>query len=162
MQDENKAPTESDEVTSVEPVEVLASELPVASPLLEVKPNTPYHVRSEQLAAQVRDLAAFGLSKTSVSITARISLYILEKYYMNDFLDGQSRMQRKLAAKAMEEAMDGNTPVLIHLLKTKLGWNETQLIEHSHEVRSVVSAKPLSKEEFIQKFLQNDDTTGEE
>ena len=81
---------------------------------------------------------------------------------MNDFLDGQSKMQRNLAGKAMEEAMEGNTPVLIHLLKTKLGWNETQILEHSHEVRSVVSAKPLSKEEFIQRFLQNDDTTGEE
>ena len=151
MSDEDKARTELDEVRTVEPVEV------IASPLLEVKANTPYHVRSEQLAAQVRDLATLGISKTSVAITARISLYILEKYYMNDFLDGQSRMQRKLAAKAMEEAMEGNTPVLIHLLKTKLGWNETQLIEHSHEVRSVVSAKPLSKEEFIQKFLTNDE-----
>lgn len=140
--------------------EELVEEIPdeaVYSPLLEEKPNTPYHVRSNQLASQIRDLASLGLSKGTTAITARISLYILDKYYLNDYLEGQGRLQRNLAAKAVEEALEGNTPVLIHLLKTKLGWNETQLIEHSGEVRSVVSSKPLSKEEFIQKFLTNDD-----
>lgn len=130
----------------------------VYSPLLEEKPNTPYHVRSPQLASQIRDLASLGLSKGTTAITARVSLYILDKYYLNDYLEGQTRLQRNLAGKAVEEALEGNTPVLIHLLKTKLGWTETQLIEHSHEVRSVVSAKPLSKEEFIQKFLVKDDS----
>ena len=57
---------------------------------------------------------------------------------------------------AMAEALNGNTAILLHLVKTKLGWNETQLIQHSGEVRSVVSAKPLSKEEFAEKFLNKE------
>jgi hypothetical protein len=56
----------------------------------------------------------------------------------------------------MAEALNGNTAILLHLVKTKLGWNETQLIQHSGEVRSVVSAKPLSKEEFAEKFLNKE------
>jgi hypothetical protein len=68
-------------------------------------------------------------------------------------------MQKGLAAVAISEAMNGNTPILLHLLKTKLGWSEQHQIEISGEVRSVVSAKPLSKEEFIQKYLTDDDST---
>lgn len=111
------------------------------------------HVRNEQLASQVKDMARMGLTKTNVAIAARVTPYILEKYYGEEFAAGESEMRRNLAAVAMSEAMNGNTAVLLHLMKTKLGWNETQLIEHSGEVRSVVSAKPLSKEEFAQKFL---------
>lgn len=153
MQDEDKAPTESAELTTVEAVEV------VDSPLLEVKPNTPYHIRSPQLAAQIRDLASLGISKLTTAITARISVYILEKYYLNDFLEGQSRLHRNLAGKAVEEALEGNTPVLIHLLKTKLGWNETQVVEHTGEVRSVVSSRPLSQEEFVRRFITDTEDT---
>jgi hypothetical protein len=65
-------------------------------------------------------------------------------------------MRKGLATVAMGEALNGNTAILLHLIKTKLGWNETQLIQHSGEVRSVVSAKPLSKEEFAEKFLNKE------
>jgi hypothetical protein len=81
---------------------------------------------------------------------------LLDKYYADEFAQGEGEMRKGLASVAMAEAMSGNTAILLHLVKTKLGWNETQLIEHSGEVRSVVSAKPLSKEEFIQKFLTNE------
>lgn len=124
--------------------------------LPKVKPN-PSHERCERLASQVKDLARMGLTKGNVAIAVRISAYVLDKYYGEEFAAGETEMRRNLAAVAMSEAMNGNTAVLLHLMKTKLGWNETQLIEHSGEVRSVVSAKPLSKEEFTQRFLKGDE-----
>lgn len=129
----------------------------VLPPILREVPNTREHQRSEQLASQIRDMARLGLSKGNVAIAARLSVYLLEKYYLEDFLGGVAEMQRGLASVAVAEAMNGNTPVLLHLLKTKLGWNETQVIEHTGEVRSVVSARPMSKEEFIQKYLKQDE-----
>jgi hypothetical protein len=65
-------------------------------------------------------------------------------------------MQKGLATVAIAEAMNGNTPILLHLLKTKLGWSEQHQIEISGEVRSVVSNKPMSKEEFVAKYLTNE------
>lgn len=129
----------------------------VLPPILREVPNTREHQRSEQLASQIRDMARLGLSKGNVAIAARLSVYLLEKYYLEDFLGGVAEMQRGLASVAVAEAMNGNTPVLLHLLKTKLGWNETQVIEHTGEVRSVVSARPMSKEEFVQKYLKQDE-----
>jgi hypothetical protein len=44
------------------------------------------------------------------------------------------------------------------MMKTKLGWVENQVIEHTGEVRAVVSSKPLSTEEFTQRFLRGDNS----
>ena len=128
----------------------------VLPPVMRVVPQTRDHQKDEQLGLQIRDLARLGLSKASTALAARVSTYILEKYYLEEFLAGQAEMQRGLASVAVAEAMNGNTPILLHLLKTKLGWSEQHQIEISGEVRSVVSAKPLSKEEFIQKYLTDD------
>ena len=125
----------------------------VLPPIMRVIPQTRDHQKDEQLGLQIRDLARHGLSKSSTALTARVSTYILEKYYLEEFLEGQAEMQKGLASVAIAEAMNGNTPILLHLLKTKLGWSEQHQIEISGEVRSVVSAKPLTKEEFIQRYL---------
>jgi hypothetical protein len=126
--------------------------------LPEVLPKqSPSHEKCERIGSQIRDMARMGLTKGNVAIAARVSPYILDKYYAEEFAAGEAEMRKGLASVAMAEAMSGNTAILLHLVKTKLGWNETQLIEHSGEVRSVVSAKPLSKEEFIQRFIDKDE-----
>lgn len=134
--------------------------LEVLPPVLREIPQTRHHVKDEQLGLQIRDLAKLGLGKQSAALAARVSQYILEKYYLEEFLEGQADMQRGLAAKAVSEAMDGNTAILLHLLKTKLGWSEHQTLEISGEIRSVVSAKPLTKEEFIARYLTEDGNNG--
>lgn len=128
----------------------------ILPPISRIIPQTRDHQKDEQLGLQIRDLARHGLSKSATALTARVSTYILEKYYLEEFLEGQAEMQKGLAAVAISEAMNGNTPVLLHLLKTKLGWSEQHQIEISGEVRSVVSAKPLTKEEFIQRYLTDE------
>lgn len=134
-------------------------ELEVLPPLMQPKPHTRDHQRNEDLACQVRDLGRLGLSKGNAALAARISVYLLDKYYLEDYLEGVASMQRGLASVAIAEAMNGNTPILLHLIKTKLGWSEQQIIEHVGEIRAVVSAKPMSKEEFVQKYLSKDEET---
>lgn len=131
-------------------------EVEVLPPVMREIPQTRHHVKNEQLGLQIRDLAKLGLSKSATALAARLSTRLLEKYYLQEFLEGQAEMQRGLASVAVAEAMNGNTPILLHLLKTKLGWSEQQVIEHVGEIRAVVSAKPMSKEEFVQKYLTKD------
>jgi hypothetical protein len=134
--------------------------LEVLPPVLRQVPQTRHHVKDEQLGLQIRDMAKLGLSKANAALAARVSQHILEKYYLEEFLEGQADMQRGLAAKAVSEAMDGNTAILLHLLKTKLGWSEHQTLEISGEIRSVVSAKPLTNAEFIARYLTEDGKNG--
>lgn len=133
------------------------TQVEILPPILKEKERSLSHIRDEQLALQIRDLGRLGLSKGNAGIAARISSYIMDKYYLEDYLQGVSEMQKGLASVAIQEAMDGNTPILLHLLKTKLGWSEQQVIEHVGEIRAVVSNKPLSKDEFVQKYLTKDE-----
>jgi len=57
----------------------------------------------------------------------------------------------------MDQALAGNPQVLMYLGKSKLGWTEANVVEHVGEIRAVVSAKPLSREEFEQRYLRKDD-----
>jgi len=150
----NENETESKSESEAEPI-LKNTEVEVLPPVMRVVPQTRDHQKDEQLGLQIRDLGRLGLSKSSAALAARITPYLLDKYYSEEFLEGQSQMQKGLASVAISEAMNGNTPVLLHLLKTKLGWSEQQTLEITGEVRAVVSAKPLSKEEFIQKYLND-------
>jgi hypothetical protein len=150
----NENETESKSESEAEPI-LKNPEVEVLPPIMRVVPQTRDHQKDEQLGLQIRDLGRLGLSKSSAALAARITPYLLDKYYSEEFLEGQSQMQKGLASVAITEAMNGNTPVLLHLLKTKLGWSEQQTLEITGEVRAVVSAKPLSKEEFIQKYLND-------
>jgi hypothetical protein len=142
-----------------EVLEVVAeiSEPEILPPVLREIPQTRHHVKDEQLGLQIRDMAGMGLSKSQCALAARISTRLLDKYYLEEYLDGQGRMQKGLASVAVAEAMNGNTPILLHLLKTKLGWSEQHQVEISGEVRSVVSNKPMTKDEFVARYL----TSGE-
>ena len=132
------------------------AQIEVLPPIMREIPHTRHHVKDEQLGLQIRDMARMGLSKSQTALAARISTHLPDKYYLDEYLDGQGSMQKGLASVAVTEAMNGNTPVLLHLLKTKLGWSEQHQIEISGEVRSVVSNKPMSKEEFVAKYLTNE------
>jgi hypothetical protein len=129
----------------------------VLPPVMMSVQNQRYHIKTPELANQIFDLGRLGLSKSNAAYAARISTHLLEKYYLDDFARGVAEMQRGLASVAVAEALNGNTPVLIHLLKTKLGWSEQHQIELSGEVRNVVSAKPMSKEEFIERYITKTD-----
>jgi len=156
METENETDLKQSKGSETSPITAEAT--PLSNTVLpEVLPKqSPSHEKCERIGAQIRDMARMGLTKGNVAIAARISPYLLEKYYSEEFLQGEAEMRKGLATVAMAEAMSGNTALLLHLVKTKLGWNETQLIEHSGEVRSVVSAKPLTKEEFAQRFLNQE------
>ena len=62
-------------------------ELEVLPPVLKERPHSVSHVRDEDLASQVRDLGRLGLSKGNASVAARISPYVLDKYYLEDYLE---------------------------------------------------------------------------
>jgi hypothetical protein len=47
----------------------------------------------------------------------------------------------------------------MYLGKSKLGWTENNVVEHVGTINAVVSAKPLSREEFEAKYLNPPDET---
>jgi hypothetical protein len=116
--------------------------------------NQRYEKDVETIGAVTR-LAKLGLSKSAVAIACRLSPTELTKWYGEEYAAGQAGMQEVVARGLMEQAMAGNPQVLMYLGKSKLGWTEANVVEHVGTINAVVSAKPLSREEFEQKYLNS-------
>jgi len=63
--------------------------------------QSPSHTKCERLGAQIRDMARMGLTRGNVAIAARISPYILDKYYADEYAAGEGEMRKGLATVAM-------------------------------------------------------------
>lgn len=116
-------------------------------------PNPKHHVKTPEKADIVFRMAQLGLSKGSAAKFVGVSIATFEKYYREEYDNGVVDMQRDVAGMAFEAARAGSVPMLLHLVKTKLGWNEKSTVEHVGEVRAVVSNKPLSREEFVRRYI---------
>lgn len=123
--------------------------------------NQRYEKDAETSAAVVR-LARLGLSKSAVAIACRLSPQELTRWYGEEYASGQAGMQEVVARGLMEQAMAGNPQVLMYLGKSKLGWTEANTVEHVGTINAVVSAKPLTKEEFERRYLNSNAEEDEE
>jgi hypothetical protein len=117
--------------------------------------NQRYEKDPETCGAVTR-LARLGLSKSAVAIACRLSPTELTKWYNEEYAAGQAGMQEVVARGLMDQAMAGNPQVLMYLGKSKLGWTEANVVEHVGTINAVVSARPLSREEFEQRYLANE------
>jgi len=115
------------------------------------------HIKDPVIATQARVLGSYGLGVGAVMTALRVRDGVFRKYYKEDYLEGQAAMQKQIAVLAMQAAQEGSVPMIMYLCKSKLGWNETNVVEHTGEVRSVVSNRPMTKEEFTQKYLTKTD-----
>lgn len=155
---ENIASFESVKNPVLEPasdVEVLPRPNPLASQPRGGPKNYDFarYVKDEETSERVKRLAALGLSKTAVAVAARLSPRELTSWYNDEYLAGQASMQEVVASGLLEQARAGNPQILMYLGKSKLGWTESNTVEHVGTVHAVVSAKPLTQEEFAQKYL---------
>ena len=116
--------------------------------------NQRYEKDPETSAAVTR-LARLGLTKTAVAIACRLSPTELTRWYGEEYAAGQAGMQEVVARGLMEQAMAGNPQILMYLGKAKLGWTEANVVEHVGTINAVVSAKPLSRDEFEARYLAN-------
>ena len=65
------------------------------------------HKKDARLSHSVRELGRLGLSKHAVCVSLQIRDYTFKKYYLDEYLEGQSELQRGLASTAIQEAMNG-------------------------------------------------------
>lgn len=111
---------------------------------------------SDEQAAEVKRLAGLGLSNKTIAVVMQVSESTLKKYYADELAQGHEGGKRQLAESALMMALEGKHPALmIFLLKTRLGWNEVQKVEHSGSVEhreSTPARKRLSPDEWIDQF----------
>jgi hypothetical protein len=91
----------------------------------------PAHQPTDQGKLQVKTLAAVGIRHEDIAAKIGISADTLTKYYRQELDDGRIDANAQVGKSLYEQAKNGNTTAMIFWLKTRAGWKETQVQEHT-------------------------------
>jgi transposase len=91
----------------------------------------PPHEPTEQTRLQAKTLAAVGIRHEDIAAKLGITADTLTKYYRKELDDGRVDANAQIGKSLFEQARAGNTSAMIFWLKTRAGWKETQVQEHT-------------------------------
>jgi len=91
----------------------------------------PPHQPTDQTRLQAKTLAAVGIKHEDIAAKIGISADTLVKYYKQELDDGRVDSNAQIGKSLYEQAKAGNTAAMIFWLKTRAGWKETQVQEHT-------------------------------
>jgi transposase len=91
----------------------------------------PPHQPTDQTRLQAKTLAAVGIRHEDIAAKIGICADTLVKYYKHELDDGRVDANAQIGKSLYEQAKAGNTAAMIFWLKTRAGWKETQVQEHT-------------------------------
>jgi hypothetical protein len=93
------------------------------------------HEPTQQDRDIARRLSALGVPYEDIALRLKISSDTLVKYYQDELDEGRIDANSAIAGTLFQQAKKGNTAAAIFWLKTRAKWKETQVNEHSGDVR---------------------------
>lgn len=88
-------------------------------------------VATDEKRAQVRRMAKIGMRTKDIAAILGISNKTLYNSFSEDLAAGEAEASNELTKTAFNLALNGNVPMCIFLLKTRLGYKDKQVLEHT-------------------------------
>ncbi len=104
--------------------------------------------------------AAFGMTQAQIALRLGVSSVTLRQYYNRELSNASLEMIDDVASNLVTQAKEGSVPAGIFLLKTRAGWKETQVNEHTGKdgapIAHTIDLSALTDEEleFAQRISQ--------
>jgi hypothetical protein len=122
----------------------------------------PSHKPDPQTRRQVEAMAGYGVPESDIAGVVGVSPKTLRKHYRSELDHGHVKANAKVAENLFRKATgEGREAVIaaIFWLKTRAGWKETSVQEHSAQsenlvvFRTIVDPAPPSAREKIEERL---------
>lgn len=96
--------------------------------------------------------AAFGMTQAQIANRLGVSAVTLRQYYNRELRNASLELIDDVATNLVTQAKEGSVPAGIFLLKTRAGWKETQVNEHTGKdggpITHAVDLSALTDEEL--------------
>ena len=89
------------------------------------------HNPSDEDRRLVKTLSAVGVRYVDIADKLQIDHDTLTKHYKHELMEGRVEANAAIAQTLFQQAKAGNTAAMILWLKTRAGWKETQVQEHT-------------------------------
>ena len=115
------------------------------------KGGRPSHEPTESTRKQVESMAGYGIPEADIALSLEISAPTLRKHYRRELDMGHIKANSAIAQSLFKKATgDGSQAVTaaIFWAKTRMGWKETIINEHSGGVNLKHSLTDMTDEEL--------------
>lgn len=110
------------------------------------------HKSDDTTKEQVQMLATIGTPQEIIARVIGIDRGTLAKHYKDELELSRSKADAKIALSLYQNAINGNVAAQIFWCKTRLGWKETNVVEHK-EFAVLIEGPDLSDEEWLTESL---------
>lgn len=106
------------------------------------------HTPTKETREQVQILATIGTPQETIARVIGVHRETLSKHYADELELSRSKADAKVALSLYQNAIGGNVAAQIFWCKTRLGWKETNVVEHK-EFAMLVEGPDLTEEEWL-------------
>jgi hypothetical protein len=90
----------------------------------------PPHRANAAARQAVEQMSAVGIDQETISGALKIDPKTLRKWYAEELDHAATKANAAVGGKLYNKAMSGDTTAMIFWLKTRMGWKETNHVEH--------------------------------
>lgn len=103
------------------------------------KITKPCFVPSAEERKLVEKFSSVGIPQESIALLVRdgISPKTLRKHFRQELDTASTLANVQVANKLYQKCLDGDTTALIWWTKTRLGWSEKTLLQHSGKIETI-------------------------
>ena len=94
----------------------------------------PPHKPTDEQRKQVETLSGFGIPQVDIAREIGIHDETLRKHYRHELDSGVTKANSRVAQGLYKRAIEGSDTAAIFWLKTRAGWKETTVTEHSGKI----------------------------
>lgn len=100
---------------------------------MEKRVTKPSHKPTDERKALVRQWSALGFQQERIARKLDIDPKTLRKHYRDELDLGADDANAAIGASLFNKAKNGDTAAQIFWMKTRCGWSEKQVLEHTGE-----------------------------
>lgn len=100
----------------------------------------PSHEPDKARRDKVESMSALGIPQEDIARVLGICVDTLAKYYRDELDNARTKANTQIGGALFRKALSGDTASLIFWMKTRAGWKETNVQEHTGKDGSPLQA----------------------
>lgn len=102
----------------------------------------------------VEHYTAIGMTQDEIALVMEVSVDSLQRHCRHQLDAGRLKVNAKVAAKLFDKAMKGDTASIIFWMKSRAGWKERSVLEHTGPTGGPIETTAMTPKQAAEKYRE--------